>query len=73
MQDIVNDAEKHIEQIIYDFVYRLASSATEANKELSYYPEILSQDEKFMKVVGNYTKIDTKASKKATKSLPIVT
>lgn len=56
MQDIVNDAEKRIEQIIYDFVYRLASSAPEANKELSYYSEFLSQDEKFMKVVGEIYK-----------------
>jgi hypothetical protein len=50
-QDIINDAEKLIEQLIYEFVYRLASSATEASKEFSYYRKILSQDEKFMKVV----------------------
>jgi hypothetical protein len=51
MQDIVNDAEKQIEQIIYGFVYNLAFSGTEASREVSYCREILSQDEKFMKVV----------------------
>ncbi|MFZ0510979.1 MAG: hypothetical protein WAM14_05190 [Candidatus Nitrosopolaris sp.] len=34
---IVNDAEKKIEQLIYEFVYDLASLATEASKEFSYY------------------------------------
>lgn len=51
MQDIVNDAEKRIEQLIYEFVYHLASSATKISKEFSYYCEILSQDDKFMRVV----------------------
>ena len=51
MQDIVNDAEKRIEQIIYEFVYNLEVSGTEASREVSYCREILSQDEKFMKVV----------------------
>jgi hypothetical protein len=51
MQNIVNNAEKQMEQLIYEFVYRLASSPTGANNEFSYYREILSKDEKFMKVV----------------------
>ncbi|MGB6594933.1 MAG: hypothetical protein WBE68_25815, partial [Candidatus Nitrosopolaris sp.] len=48
---IVNDAEKKIEQLIYGFVYRLALSGPEGSKEFSYYYEILSRDERFMKMV----------------------
>lgn len=51
MKDIVNDAKKKLEQIIYEFVYHLVSPTPETNKEFSYYCEILSQDDKFMKVV----------------------
>jgi hypothetical protein len=51
MQGIVNDAEKRIEQLIYEFVCRLASSTTQVSRQASYYREILSKDEKFMKVV----------------------
>jgi hypothetical protein len=51
VKDIADEAEKRIEQLIYEFVYHLASSATETRKELSYYCEVLSQDDKFMKVV----------------------
>ncbi|MGC1931299.1 MAG: hypothetical protein WA667_20200 [Candidatus Nitrosopolaris sp.] len=51
MKGIVNDAEKQIEQLIYEFVYDLASSGTEASKEFSHYFEILSQDDKFMRVM----------------------
>ncbi|MFY9794958.1 MAG: hypothetical protein WA323_22740 [Candidatus Nitrosopolaris sp.] len=51
IKTILNHAEKRIEQLIYEFVYHLASSATEASKEFSYYFEILSQDDKFMRVV----------------------
>ncbi|MGC2681401.1 MAG: hypothetical protein WA323_05990 [Candidatus Nitrosopolaris sp.] len=50
MKNIVNDSQKQIEQLIYEFVYDLASSETEANEEFSYC-EILSQDDKFMRVV----------------------
>lgn len=48
-----NDAEKQIEQLIYEFVYNLASSTTNSDisKEFSYYYKILSQDDKFMRVV----------------------
>ena len=46
---IVNDAEKQIEQLIYEFVYDLASLPKDP--EFSYYCEILSKDDKFMKVV----------------------
>ena len=56
MQDIVDDAEKRIEQLIYKFVYSLASPATEASREVSYCREILSQDEKFMRVVAEIYK-----------------
>jgi hypothetical protein len=48
---IVDDAEKQIEQQIYEFVYRLASSAPEVSKEFSYYYDILSRDHKFESVV----------------------
>lgn len=49
IKNIVNDAEKQIEELIYEFVYDLVeSSATEAREEFSYYCEILSQDYKFM-------------------------
>lgn len=53
IKHIVNDAEKQIEQLIYEFVYDLASSATnsERGNEFLYYFEILSRDHKFMRVV----------------------
>ncbi|MDQ6668504.1 MAG: hypothetical protein M3Y53_09805 [Thermoproteota archaeon] len=53
IKHIVNDAEKQIEQLIYEFVYDLTSSATdsEIGKEFLYYCEILSRDHKFMRVV----------------------
>lgn len=53
IKHIVNDAEKQIEQLIYEFVYDLASSATdsERGKEFLYYCEILSRDHKFMRAV----------------------
>jgi hypothetical protein len=47
MKDIVNDAKKRLEQLIYQFVYSLASPAPETSKEFSY----LSEDDRFMKVV----------------------
>ncbi|MFY9795681.1 MAG: hypothetical protein WAJ93_08330 [Candidatus Nitrosopolaris sp.] len=48
---IVDDAEKQIEQQIYEFVNRLASSAPEVTKEFSYYYDILSRDHRFERVV----------------------
>jgi hypothetical protein len=48
---IVDDAEMNIEELIYRFVYRMASSAPEKSKEFSYYCEILSKDDKFMRMV----------------------
>jgi hypothetical protein len=47
IKHIVNDAEKQIEQLIYEFVYDLASSTTNSDisKEFSYYSEILSRDQ----------------------------
>ena len=40
MQDIVNDAEKRIEQIIYEFVYNLALSGTERGTERRLLPTL---------------------------------
>lgn len=42
--------KKLIEQIIYEFVYHLTSEAR-TKDEYSYYCKILSQDDRFMKVV----------------------
>lgn len=55
--EIANYAEKEIEPIIYKFVYRflppsLTTTDVEANKEFSYYLDILKKDDKFMKVVA---------------------
>lgn len=53
IKQIVNDAEKQIEQLIYEFVYNLASSATDPDisKVFLYYCKILSGDRKFMRMV----------------------
>jgi hypothetical protein len=49
---IVGKVGRGIEQIIYEFVCRLASEATETRQEeYSYYSKILSQDDTFMKAV----------------------
>jgi len=48
---IVNYAQKKIEQLIYGFVCELASSGPEESKKFSYYYEILSRDDKFMKML----------------------
>jgi|SRR5215472_13960083 len=48
---MLHDTEKQIEQLIYEFVYDLASPVTDTSEELSYYFETLSQDDKFMRVV----------------------
>lgn len=49
---VVFEVERSIEQIIYEFVYRLASEERETRQEeYSYYRKILSQDDRFMKVV----------------------
>lgn len=47
IKHILNDAEKQLEHLIYEFVYDLALPAP----EFSYYFEILSQDDKFMTAV----------------------
>jgi hypothetical protein len=56
--DIIFDAKKQIQQIIYEFVYDLSLSASnpERAKEFSYYYEILSQDQKFMATVEDIYK-----------------
>ena len=54
IKDIINDAKKQIEQLIYGFVYELASLAAkdpEEAKEISYYITILSEDNKFISAV----------------------
>jgi uncharacterized protein YcaQ len=51
MKDIVNVAKKRLEQLIYEFDYSLASPAPETRKEFSYYCQILSKDDRFVKVV----------------------
>jgi hypothetical protein len=53
IKHIVKDAERQIEQLIYEFVYDLALSSTDSkiSKEFSYYCEILSRDHKFMRAV----------------------
>jgi len=51
MKDIVNDAKKRLEQLIYEFVYSLASPAPDTRNEFSYYCEILSKYDRFVKVV----------------------
>lgn len=48
---VLNDAKKRIEQLVYENVLFAASSAAETSKEFSYYCEILSKDDRFMKVV----------------------
>jgi len=52
--EIINYAEKEITPIIYRFVCRLASLATTdaaASNKYSFYFDILSKDDKFMRVV----------------------
>ena len=51
MKDIVNDGKKRLEQLIYEFIYIIASPAPETRKVFSYYCKILSKDDKFMKVM----------------------
>ncbi|MFY9796588.1 MAG: hypothetical protein WAK17_27770 [Candidatus Nitrosopolaris sp.] len=55
MKGIVNDAEKQIEQLIYEFVYDIASSGTEASKEFSYYFEILEDNNENEEVTRSQT------------------
>jgi hypothetical protein len=67
------EVERRIEQIIYEFVCQLASEATETRQEeYSYYSKILSQDDRFMKVVqgiyGNKHKEFERGYKRLTNS-----
>lgn len=61
IKDMINGAKKLIEQLIYDFVYRLASSAQDSEEadEISYYVKILSGDDKLWVYYKKYTKTDT--------------
>jgi hypothetical protein len=58
LEDIVGDVNKQMQQIIYEFVYDLSSSASnpEKSQEFSYYCKILSQDKKFMDAVEDIYK-----------------
>ncbi|MFZ0514582.1 MAG: hypothetical protein WAM14_23460 [Candidatus Nitrosopolaris sp.] len=47
----MQNKKKQIEQLIYEFVHRLASSVPEVSKEFSYYYDILSRDHKFERAV----------------------
>lgn len=51
IEKLLYDAKKQIEGLIYEFVYDLPSSGPETSKEFLYYCEILSRDDRFMKVV----------------------
>jgi hypothetical protein len=51
LEQILNHAKKRIEQLVYEDVLFAASPVAETSKEFSYYREILSKDDKFMKVV----------------------
>jgi hypothetical protein len=59
LMDIIQDAQKQMRQIIYEFVYDLsllAVSDQERAKELFYYCKILSQDKKFLITVEDIYK-----------------
>jgi hypothetical protein len=53
IKDIIYDAKMQIEQLIYGLVYDFASSAKDPEKgnEFSYYAKVLSDDNKFIKIV----------------------
>jgi hypothetical protein len=53
LKDIINESKKQLEQLIYGFVYDLASLAQDPKrrKEILYYTSILSNDNKFMNAV----------------------
>lgn len=52
VKDIIDNVENKIEQLIYEFVYRLGTSAANPRaSEYSYYIESLSGDNKFMNIV----------------------
>ncbi|MGC2573575.1 MAG: hypothetical protein WA364_18835, partial [Candidatus Nitrosopolaris sp.] len=66
---IINHAQKKIEQLIYGFLCELASSEPEESKKFSYYYEILSRDDKFMKVVEEIYQNRDKAFERSYKRL----
>jgi hypothetical protein len=53
IKDIISDAKKQIGQLIYWFVYDLASFAKDHEKEneISYYVKVLSDDNKFISAI----------------------
>ena len=48
---LINDAKQKIEQLIYGFVYSLASSPSAEDLEVSYYVQVLSGDNSFITVL----------------------
>ena len=48
---LINDAKQKIEQLIYGFVYNLASSPSAEDPEVLYYVQILSGDNSFITVL----------------------
>jgi hypothetical protein len=64
---VVSKVERGIEQIIYEFVCQL--EPREASEEFSYYREILSKDDKFMKVVKEIYENRHKCFERGYKSL----
>jgi hypothetical protein len=66
--DIITDAKKQMQHLIYEFIYDLASES-ERVKEFYYYHKILSQDKKFMAAVEDLYKNRHKAFEKGYKML----
>lgn len=56
--EIISNAKRHTQQIIYDFVYDLSSGVSDPEKrqEFLYYHKILSQDKKFMAAIKDIYK-----------------
>jgi hypothetical protein len=51
IKHLINDAKQKIEQLIYGFVYSLASSPSAEDLEVSYYVQVLSGDNSFITVL----------------------
>ena len=53
IKHLINDAKQKIEQLIYGFVYSLASSSSSSSEdpEVLYYVQILSGDNSFITVL----------------------
>lgn len=51
IKDLIQDAKQKIEQLIYGFVYSLASSPSAEDPEVSYHVQVLSGDNSFITVL----------------------